>query len=46
MATLMEKTDNNSDESVFADEKPKANNKNNPAFDRKGTDTRHSQADS
>ena len=44
VAMLEEKTDNSSDEGLFADEKPKANNRNNPALDRKGNDTRQSHA--
>ena len=31
--TLEEKTDYSSNESLFADEKPKANNRNNPALE-------------
>ena len=43
VAMLGAKTDNSNDQSLFADvEKPKANNKNNPALDRKGSDTRQS----
>ena len=34
-----------SDDSLFEDEKPKAHNKNNPALDRKGSRTIHSNAD-
>ena len=45
VAMLEAKTDNSSDESFFADEKPKANNRSNPAFNRKGNGTRQSQAD-
>ena len=45
VAVLEAKTDNSSNESLFADEKPKANNRSNPAFDRKGNWTRQSQAD-
>ena len=39
------KTDNSSNESLFADVKPKANNRNNSALDRKGNSTRQSCAD-
>ena len=42
---LEAKTDNNSNESLFADEKPKANNRNNPALDRSGNGTRWNHAD-
>ena len=42
MVVLEVKTDNSSNESLFPDEKPKANNKNNPALDRKGSRTRQS----
>ena len=42
---LEAKTENSSNESLFADEKPKANNRNNPALDRKGNSTRQSHAD-
>ena len=45
VAVLEAKTDNSRNESLFADKKPKANNRNNPAFDRKGNDTRQSHAD-
>ena len=45
VAVLEAKTDNSSDESLFADKKPKANNRNNPALDRKGNGTRQSHAD-
>ena len=39
---LEAKTDNSSDESLFADvDMPKANNRNNPALGRKGSGTRH-----
>ena len=44
-AALEAKTDNSSDESLFADEKLKANNRNNPAPDRKRNGTRQSHAD-
>ena len=43
VAMLEAKTDNSSDE-LFADKKPKANNRNNPALDRKGNGTRQSHA--
>ena len=45
VAALEVKTDNSSDESLFADVKPKANNRNIPALDRKGSRTRQSHAD-
>ena len=45
VAMLEAKTDNSSNESLFADVKPKANNRNNPALDRKGNGTRQSHAD-
>ena len=45
VAMLEAKTDDSSNESLFADVKPKANNRNNPALDRKGNSTRQSHAD-
>ena len=45
MAMLEAKTDNSSNESLFLDEKPKANNRNNQSLDRKGYDTRQSCED-
>ena len=43
---LEAKTDNGSNESSFADvEKPEANNRSNPALDRKGSGTRQSCTD-
>ena len=45
VAVLEVKTDNICDECLFADEKPKANNRNNPALDRNGSKTRQSHAD-
>ena len=45
VVTLEAKTDNSSNESLFADEKPKANNRNNPALEWKGSRTRQSHAD-
>ena len=42
---LEEKTDNSNNDSFFADEKPKANNRNNPVLDRKENGTRQSHAD-
>ena len=39
------KTDNSSNESLFPDKKPKANNRKNPALDRKGSGTRQSHTD-
>ena len=44
-AVLEAKTDNNSDDSLFPNEKPTANNRSNPSLDRKGNDTRHGGAD-
>ena len=44
-ATLEAKTDIRSNENLFLDEKPKANNRNNLALDRKGSRTRQSNAD-
>ena len=44
VAMLEAKTDNSSNDSLFNDEKPKANNRNNPALDRKGNGTRQSHA--
>ena len=46
VAMLEAKTRNNSNESLFAYEMPEAKNRNNPAFDRKWSSTRQSQADS
>ena len=44
--TMLEvKTDNSSNESLFADVTLKANNRNNPALDRKRNGTRQSGAD-
>ena len=40
MALLEAKSDNSSNESLFPDEKPKANNRNNSALERKGSRTR------
>ena len=45
VASLEAKSDNSSNESLFADKKPMANNRNNPALDRKGNGTRQSHAD-
>ena len=45
VSVLEAKTDNSSNGSLFADVKPKANNRNNPALDRKGNSTRQSHAD-
>ena len=36
---------NSMDESLFSDEKPQANNRTNPALDRKGSSTRQSCSD-
>ena len=46
VAVLGVKTDNSSDEHLFADKKPKANKRNNPALDRKGDGTGKNQTDS
>ena len=43
--TLEAKSENSSNESLFADVKPTTSNRNNPALDRKGNDTRQSHAD-
>ena len=44
--TMLEaKSENSSNKSLFADEKLKANNRDNPALDRKGNGTRQSHAD-
>ena len=45
VAMLETKTDNTSNESLFTDENHKVHNKNNPAFDRKGSKTRQSWTD-
>ena len=45
VATPEAKTDNSSYESLFVDEKPKANNRNNPALKRTGSETRQSFTD-
>ena len=45
MATLEAKSENSSNESLFADMKPTASNRNNPALDKKGNGTRQSHAD-
>ena len=45
VAMLEAKTDNSSNESLFADEKLKANDRNNPALDIKGSRTIKSHAD-
>ena len=42
---LEAKTDNSSGESLFADEKPKANNRNDPVLDRMRKGTRQSHTD-
>ena len=42
---LEAKADNISNENIFTDKKPKSNNRNNAALNRKGNDTRESQAD-
>ena len=45
VAMLVAKTENSSNERLFADEKPKANNRNNLALDRKGNGTKQSHED-
>ena len=45
VAVLEAKTDNNSDDSLLPDEKPKASNRNHSALDRKGNGARQSNAD-
>ena len=45
VATFEAKTDNSSNQSLFSDEKPKSNNRNNPALNMKGSSTRQSHAD-
>ena len=45
VAMLETKTDNSSNERLFADEKPKSNNRNNLAINRKGSRIRQSCAD-
>ena len=45
VAMLEVKSGNSSNESLFADLKPTANNRNNPALDRKGNSTRQSRTD-
>ena len=45
VTTIEAKIDNSSNKSLFPDEKPKANNRNNPALDRKGSRTRDSNTD-
>ena len=44
-AALAVNTDKSSKESLFPDEKPNANNRKNPALDRKGNRTRQSCTD-
>ena len=44
VAMLEVKTDNSSNESIFKDDKPKANNSNNQVIDRKGRRTTQSHA--
>ena len=46
MVALEAKTDNSSNESILADEKFKAYNRNDPALNRKGRGTRQSHVDS
>ena len=45
VAMLEAKTHDSSNDSLFAYEKPKANNRNNPTLGRKGNGTRQSCAD-
>ena len=45
VAMLEAKSENSSDESLFADVKPTAINRDNPALDREGNCTRQSHAD-
>ena len=45
VAVLEAKTENSSYESLFPDEKPKDNNRNNPALNRKGSGTRPGPTD-
>ena len=45
-AMLKAKTDNSGTENSVADKKSTAKNRNNPALDRKGSETRQSQPDS
>ena len=45
VATLEAKSENSSDESLFADTKPFTGNRSNPALNRKGNSTRQSHAD-
>ena len=45
VAMLEAKTDNTSNQNLFPDEKLKANNRYNPALDRKGSGTRQNSAD-
>ena len=46
VAVLEAKTENSSDESLFADEYPNANNRNNSALHRKGNGTKQSDTNS
>ena len=45
VAMLEAKTENISDEGLFADKKPKVNNRTNPALDRKGSENRQNCTD-
>ena len=45
VAMIEAKTDNSCNKSLFTDEKPKANNRNSQAFERKGSSTRQIHAD-
>ena len=45
VAALEAKTDNCSNDFFFADEKPKASNRENPAIDKKRNGTRQNHAD-
>ena len=46
VTALEAKIDCNSNDSLFPDERPKANNRNNQALERKKSSTRQSKADS
>ena len=45
VAALKGKSENSSNESLFTDERPKANNRNNLALDKEGKGVRHCHAD-
>ena len=46
VATVDEKTEHHNNESLFTEEKPKANNENNSTLDRMGGSNRHGSMDS